>query len=82
MKVFYITVSLLLQCKQLFSSSCSTATLNRNADKKISYLQYPDTTGSNYTTNQSTFTHPNRSWDETGVAEMGGNACWGKQNSR
>lgn len=50
MKVFYITVSLLLRCKQLFSSSCSSATLlNRNADKKISYFQYPDTTGTYYT---------------------------------
>lgn len=83
MKVFYITVSLLLQCKQLFSSSNSTATLlNRNTDKKISYLQYPDTTGTYYTAYQSTFAHPNCSWDETGVAKMGGNAsraCWGKQ---
>lgn len=56
MKVFYITVSLLLQCKQLFSSACSSATLlNRNADKKISYLQYPDTTRTYYTAYQSTF---------------------------
>lgn len=83
MKVFYITVSLLLQCKQLFSSSYSTATLlNRNGDKKKSYLQYPDTTGTYYTAYQSTFARPNCSWDETGVAKMGGNvskACWGKQ---
>lgn len=73
MKVFYITVGLLLQSKRLLISSRSSAPLlSRRADKKISYLQYPDTTGTYYTAYQSSFTYPNCSWDETRDEKLGG----------
>lgn len=83
MKVFYITVSLLLQWEQLLSSSCSSATLSKNADKKISYFQYLDTTRTYYSAYQAvlliqTAPRMRQRVQKWGQMHPKPDSCWGK----